>query len=307
MTHSVMFHHLHGELHLPAQGSLSASEFHEMIEYLQKRYTVLDASTYIEKFQDGSLDGTDICLSLDDGLKCQYDIALPVLEALDIQAFFFVYSSAFTDEPDPLEIYRYFRTTYFSDIDEFYSLFFEVVAGLRPKEFSVSRSLFLDSDYLSSFPFYSQNDKWFRYLRDQFLAQEEYHDSMKHLMALKSFDLAHAKELLWMTENELLDLDARGHILGLHSFTHPTQMSKLGEEVQHLEYLSNLEHLSKLLGKSIRSMSHPCGDYSQTTLRILSELGIEIGFRSSMSVKEVFSALEIPREDHANVFAEMRK
>ncbi len=307
MPHSVMFHHLHGENHLPAQGSLSALDFKEMIEWLQKRYTILNASKYMEKFRDGRLGDAEICLSLDDGLKCQYDIALPVLEELHIQAFFFVYSSAFFDEPDPLEIYRYFRTTYFSDIDAFYSLFFEVVASLRPEEYSVSRSIFQDSDYLSNFPFYSENDKWFRYLRDQFLVPEEYHQAMRNLMASSSFDIVHAKQVLWMTENEILDLDEKGHVIGLHSFTHPTQMSKLGKDVQHREYLSNYEHLSKLLGKPVRSMSHPCGDYNQTTLRILSELGIEIGFRSSMSVRGTLSPLEIPREDHANVFAEMRR
>ena len=179
-------------------------------------------------------------------------------------------------------------------------MFFDVVAGLRPQEYSVSRSIFLGSDYLSNFPFYSENDKWFRYLRDQFLVPEEYEHSMNNLMASRSFDIAHAKQILWMTEREILDLDARGHVLGLHSFTHPTQMSKLGRDVQHREYLSNYEHLSNLLGRPVRSMSHPCGDYSQTTLGILSELGIEIGFRSSLSVKKILSPLEIPREDHAN-------
>jgi peptidoglycan/xylan/chitin deacetylase (PgdA/CDA1 family) len=302
-----MFHHFHGENHLPAQGSLSSLDFKEMIEWLRQSHTILDATEYIDKFREGKLGENDICLSLDDGLKCQYDIALPVLEQLQIKAFFFAYSSAFGDEPDPLEIYRYFRTAYFSEIDEFYSLFFQVAAGLRPAEYSASRSRFLVSDYLSNFPFYSENDKWFRYLRDQFLAPEDYHHTMKKLMVSKNFDTSQAKQVLWMTEKEIIDLDARGHEIGLHSFTHPTQMSKLGKDRQQCEYLSNYEHLSNLLRKPVRSMSHPCGDYSQTTLGILSELGIEIGFRSSMSVKETLSPLEIPREDHANVLTEMRR
>ena len=53
-------------------------------------------------------------------------------------------------------------------------------------------------------------------------------------------------------------------------------------------------------------MSHPCGDYNQDTLNILSNLNIEIGFRSNMSVKDIISPLEIPREDHSNVFKEMK-
>ena len=54
-------------------------------------------------------------------------------------------------------------------------------------------------------------------------------------------------------------------------------------------------------------MSHPCGDYNLDTLSLLKEMGIQIGFRSSMSVKEIKSPLEIPREDHANVFKEMKQ
>ena len=53
-------------------------------------------------------------------------------------------------------------------------------------------------------------------------------------------------------------------------------------------------------------MSHPCGDYNEITLEILKSMEIDIGFRSNMSIKEMRSPLEIPREDHANVFKEMR-
>ena len=44
----------------------------------------------------------------------------------------------------------------------------------------------------------------------------------------------------------------------------------------------------------------------ETILEILKGMKIDIGFRSSMSVKEIRSPLEIPREDHANVYKEMR-
>ena len=54
-------------------------------------------------------------------------------------------------------------------------------------------------------------------------------------------------------------------------------------------------------------MSHPCGDYNLDTLSLLKGMGIQIGFRSNMSVKEIKSPLEIPREDHANVFNEMKQ
>ena len=108
ITHSIMFHHFHDDRHLPAQGSLSSSDFIKMIDWLNKHYSILNASQYKENFEKGTLKNTDICLSFDDALKCQYDIAVPVMERLGIEAFFFIYTSIFTEEPDYLEIFRLF-------------------------------------------------------------------------------------------------------------------------------------------------------------------------------------------------------
>lgn len=57
--------------------------------------------------------------------------------------------------------------------------------------------------------------------------------------------------------------------------------------------------------KELDCMSHPCGDYNNDTLLALKGLGIKIGFRSNMRNGAAQSALEIPREDHANVYKEM--
>lgn len=306
MTHSVMFHHFHDNLHMPAQGSLSPDDFHEMLVWLRKRFTVLCAEDYKKKFLSGSLEETDVCLSFDDALRCQYDIAIPILDKFGLTAFFFVYSSAFSDNPDFLEIYRYFRTSEFVSVDEFYEYFFERVSQIDEVQFKEHQHHYKSLDYLAKFPFYTENDKWFRYLRDQYLGSNNYDDVMKEMMVLRDFNIDAAKSLLWMSEEQLLDIHQKGHTLGLHSYSHPTQMSKLPRHNQSLEYERNFIHLSQLLSFPINSMSHPCGDYSNDTLEILRGMGIKMGFRSNMSVKEVKSSLEIPREDHANVFREMR-
>ena len=57
-------------------------------------------------------------MTFDDALRCQYDIAVPVIEDLNIKAFFFVYSSIFSEDPDLFEVYRYFRMNYFKNIEE---------------------------------------------------------------------------------------------------------------------------------------------------------------------------------------------
>lgn len=304
-THSVMFHHFHDDQHPRTQGSLSSSEFIRMIDWLNKHYSILNASQYKEGLENSTLKNNDICLSFDDALKCQYDVALPALESLGIQAFFFVYSSAFGENPDPLEIYRYFRTVCYPDIGTFYNDFFRAVEQMNRRKFSRSKTKYAQLDYLSACPFYTENDKWFRYLRDQYLLEHEYDEVMQGLMATHDFNANSVKGNLWMSEADLSALDNGGHVIGLHSYSHPTRMSQLSRAEQESEYQYNYDHLVDLLGKPIKAMSHPCGDYNQQTLQILEGMGIEIGFRSNMSVREIHSPLEVPREDHANVLKEM--
>ena len=306
ITHSVMFHHFHNGQHLPSQGSLSGSDFIKMINWLGEKYNLLDANTYQDKFLNQTLQDKDICLTFDDALKCQFDIAVPILERYGIKAFFFVYSSAFSEHPDLLEVYRYFRTSFYDDIDKFYDDFFSCIKKRDLKEFSNEYLKFTNLKYLSNFPFYSNNDRWFRYLRDQYLDNKDYHEIMNSLMLKKSFNITLAKKNLWMTEKDLIKISNKGHTIGLHSYSHPTKMSKLNNSAQKMEYQKNFDHLTKVVKKPITTMAHPCGDYSKETLNILNAMNIEIGFRSSMSIKKICSQLEIPREDNANVLREMR-
>jgi len=301
-----MFHHFHDEFHLPVQGSISSLDFDLMISWLRDRYDILDAKEYQSRFISQTLKNTDICLSFDDALKCQYDIAFPLLRKNNISAFFFVYSSAFSDAPDFLEIFRYFRTTHFDNIDEFYKYFFDFLIKNDKDKYLNQQNKYSSLNYLSNFSFYTENDKWFRYLRDQYLGNKNYTNIMLELISDEGFDINAAKKNLWMKEDELLKIHENGHVVGLHSYSHPTEMSKLTADQQLKEYKKNFTHLSKVLKTSeITSMSHPCGDYNLDTLSLLKGMGIQIGFRSNMGVKEIKSPLEIPREDHANVFNEM--
>ena len=65
----------------------------------------------------------EICLTFDDGLKSQYDVALPILNDFNIKAFFFISTSVYTSNPNLLEVYRYFRTNYYENVNLFYKDF----------------------------------------------------------------------------------------------------------------------------------------------------------------------------------------
>ena len=114
-----------------------------------------------------------------------------------------------------------------------------------------------------------------------------------------------AKERLFMKIENLRILHKEGHVIGLHSHTHPTVLSNLSIEEQKKEYTMNFLFLESLLGETPWSMSHPCGNYNEDTLKILKSLRIKVGFRSSLDPQNVRTHLEVPREDHTNIFKKL--
>jgi hypothetical protein len=144
----------------------------------------------------------------------------------------------------------------------------------------------------------------FRFLRNEVLGVDNYEELMLHLMELKGFSPDSVIDKLWMSDPNLKELSRLGHLVGLHSTTHPIQMSKLSKHKQCVEYGENFEHLTSVVGE-VSCMSHPCGDYNEDTLKVLENLGIRIGFRSNFAVSTIRSKFEVPRQDHAIIYNEM--
>ena len=304
-THAVMFHHFHDEQHPVSQGSISGEELSLMIDWLSERYRLLHADEFLEKLGRDALKPRDICLTFDDALLCQMDIAAPILKSRNLRAFFFVYSSPLVGQPDFLEIYRYFRSTRFASIDDFYQEFFQTAKTLIGDEYDAAEKSYDGEEYLKPHTFYTPADKWFRYLRDRVLGKKRYEEIMRLLMRQHGFEPQEVMSKLWMTDAHLKALESDGHLVGLHSYSHPTTMHLLDRESQRREYVANYEHLMSVLESPPVSMSHPCGNYNGDMLRILADLGMRIGFRSNNSVTSINSPLEVPREDHATVLKEM--
>ena len=303
--HGIMFHHFHDFKHSKSQGSISAEQFDEILESLGNQNNILNADEFTQRLGESKLQQNDICITFDDGLLCQSEIAQPVLKSRDIKAFFFVPSSIFFGDCDLIEVFRVFRHNYFTHIDDFYAEFFQLTSNEHSENFKSAEIRFKNSNYLAEYHFYSANDKWFRYLRDESLSKEQFASLMHILMSEKNFNIEDTKKLVWMSEKILVDLLKDDHSIGLHSYSHPTSLHKLDEDNQTLEYQKNFNHLEKVLGLKPTSMSHPFGNYNEVTLEILRSMKIKIGFRDNVSIKVIRSNLEIPREDHSNILHEI--
>ncbi len=313
--HGIMFHHFHDDrIYKYGQGSISKEDFINIINYIGRK-NIINADEFYLKSIENKLNENEVCLTFDDGIKCQHDIALPILDDQKIKAFFFVYSSLFDGNPDLLEVYRYFRINYFNNIDEFYDLFFSIIKINLDK-------FFLENDHIISsnskkFPHYSTNDIKFRLVRDMFLTSQEYEAIMFKIFDKYEFDPKLYYKRLFMSADDLKNIDFNGHIIGLHSHSHPTLMEKLPFNEQYMEYDKNREVLSKILKKNksnFKCMSHPCGSYNEDTKNALYQLGVQLGFKQIMTVEKERnmqklnnSSLEIARQDHADIMSMMQK
>ena len=302
-----MFHHFHDdEKHPNVQGSISARELEALLKYVNVE-RILSPNEWLAKLAEKKLSNEDLCLTFDDALLCQVEVALPVLERYKLKAFWFVYSSVFEGGTENLEIYRFFRTKYFNDIDDFYKLFFQKVHDFAmDKNVDEEEEAKNQSLQLKLYPFQSVNDNRFRFFRDTVLGKENYEkimDAMLKEYELKKTDIS---KNLWMSDKNLKYLVDNGHAVGLHSYSHPTMLESLSPKEQHIEYQKNYSHIKRVTDKNPCAVSHPCNSYNDDTLKILAELGINCGFRSNMFRRKAkyrlnLGNLEIAREDHANL------
>ena len=120
-AHGLMFHHFHGLGHPRGQGAISRSDFGRILDTYSDR--ILPAAEWRNRALDKRLQPEDICLTFDDALLCQHEVALPAMAERGMTAFWFVYSSVLEGNLELLEVFRYFRTVAFPDIESFYRSF----------------------------------------------------------------------------------------------------------------------------------------------------------------------------------------
>ena len=295
--HGIMFHQFRDKTHPAGQGAISADQFRTLLLRLD-RATILSAEEWLEKFLSNTLEKGARCLTFDDGLLCQYDVALQVLDDLNIKAFFFPYTAHLEGMAPRLDVYRYFRSVHFETPQKFYHEFFEDLTQFIPERDLRRRLAEVPRMRFESFPdFYSEDDRYFQVIRDFVLTEEEYQSCMDTMIEERGLKPAMVVPNVLMSESHLKNLAREGHFLGLHSHNHPLRLEDISEEEQRLEYVQCEKWLRRLGGQSIKSMSHPSNSYGPETLYLLREMGIKLGFRADTKGSGG-SKLEVPRLDH---------
>lgn len=302
----LMFHHFHDETrHKKTEGSISKTQFKKILINFKKNI-VTPEEFLNQTFQNkNKIKKKMVCLTFDDSIKSQTNIALEVLDDLNLKGFFFSNSFQYENKIGLLECCRYFRNNYFSNIEKFYELFLQ---NLK-KNFSEKRvNNFLKSKkkYFTKWkkisPFYTYKDLEFRLLRDFFLNKKQYDKQLIELFNLKGFNYKKKSEKLHFSKKDLALLSDNQNEIGLHSHSHPIPITDLSLKDLKNEYNKNYLILRKIIKRDILSMSHPNGYFNNNCKTVLKNLGVKIGFANGeTNSKKKLDLLNIPRIDHTHL------
>jgi peptidoglycan/xylan/chitin deacetylase (PgdA/CDA1 family) len=84
----------------------------------------------------------------------------------------------------------------------------------------------------------------------------------------------------FLTRSQIRELDARGHLIGTHSASHPARFNRLSQDEMLHEWTVSRAVLEDLLGHSVTAGSVPGGYFSKAVARAAAQAGLQLLFNS---------------------------
>ncbi|NDC90871.1 MAG: polysaccharide deacetylase family protein [Acidimicrobiia bacterium] len=295
--YGVMFHRFTDSRLPDSQGSLNAHQLKSVLDQLMD-YELLSPQEWLQHLDNRSLSSRHRCLTFDDGLKCQFEIALPILESRGLRAFWFIHTSHYEGVTPPNEILSHLllkSTSTEEAMRAFCGIARATTDFVEPEDLSTQiRGL------TTRFPFYTELDCEFRLLRDA-LSTPSLLSCAEELAVRQGTSVTEIAQTVWIGPDEVKRLSDRGQYVGLHSHTHPRFISRFSNDKQRAEYSTNLARIERITGVRPKAMAHPFGDYNSESLRELASLDVKCGFRSDhqcgFRITPEMQSLEIARLD----------
>ena len=119
-------------------------------------------------------------------------------------------------------------------------------------------------------------------------------------MNKREFSIKLTKKILFMTEEDVIDIDKKGHTIGLHSFSHPTQMNKLSIDKQEIEYQKNYSHLSEIKIKKAEFLDFLKSNKFKLTSNSNIYLKVDNDVYSSDEIFDIYDLYNFKRECFQN-------
>lgn len=311
----VMYHYVRDlkNSRYPNIKGLDIEKFKKQIKFFKENYNFLKIEDLIEYYKspnEKKLPEKSILLTFDDGYKDHYTYVLPVLLENNIQGSFYIPTKCFQDKKvlDVNKIHFILE----SCIGEEKKILKEIEEYLgKNKDGRISLSY---NDYFKEYAVDSRFDKKeviFIKRMLQVALPEDYREKLVDILFKKYVCTIGDKviserafwEELYLTPEQIRMMEKLGMHIGFHSHNH-IWLNSLSKEKQRLELDYSIEWFNKI-GLDVKKMtiSYPYGGYNETTLELMKEYNVPLGFTTEVRVAILENEyyLEIPRMD-ANDF-----
>ena len=231
-------------------------------------------------------------ISFDDGLREQYEYALPILDEMAIPAMFFVNTSPLADKKilyvhmthllrsnvAPAELVAHI----YSIADKNDITITEVDSLKAVKQYCYDNTEVAELKYLLNFSL-SQKDR-------DFIIE-------KCFASLLSWDNEEVSNSLYMSKAQMKELASRGY-LGAHTHSH-RPLATLNKETVQEEITKCVSYIESWTGKTVDTLGYPYGSKiacSVEVAQIASDLGVNMAFTMERAgIDDKTNPLLIPR------------
>lgn len=279
----------------------SVSDFKRQVKYLSKNYLVTSIADVFESAIYNKK-GKFCAITFDDGLKDQYNNALPILEKYNLSATFFIITAVLEGYlPMAHKIHAVLSGIKDIKVCEIFNKFVDNL-GPEVKEYKIPSNRRLTQNRLHE-SVASANFKETMKIIPAKISSDFLDQCLKQLNINKS-DLSRQ---LFMDSREIKDLHRRGMIIGSHSHSH-TSMDLMNDNITKDEISFSSRILSEILIKPPQVFSYPHGISSKFSADILPRYGFEF----AVTIKQKGVGLNdnpylIPRYDAASLTTFLNK
>lgn len=311
----IMYHYVHDTSNYPFKGlkGITPEYFRDQIESLLRWGKALTLQDLISILNgEKNKPNKAFYLTFDDGLKDHYNTVFPILQEYNLTGSFYPLTRPYIDKKIPtVEKQRFVQYCFYEDYFMFLYDFYSTIETYFPETFRSipllnKENIKKSQHYLKDSSFYSDEERFYRYLRDKHISCNEFVHIIDILF--KKYFTSEKKfiETMYISENELKEIKKHNMDIGSHTHSHPF-LPNITKEKQEFEINNSINFLSNLLEEELDSFCYPFGAFNEDTIEILKKQNIKIAFSTENYAKpNVHHPLKLYRFDTINIALDNR-
>jgi len=271
----VMYHYVrNNSAEYPNFKNLTVDKFRKQIDLFENLYGFMTKEEFIRSIEEGGPTKKGVVLTFDDGFKDHYCNVLPILQERNLWGIFYVPTGHYKDKKI-LNVHRLHHLLGKYDAKLLLGDILKTIDASMLNEdkiYEFDKEIYKDQE-LGEFEFL------FKRLFNYYL-HDRYKTSALNEVFRKFLNEEEIYDKLYLTNEELIEMEKCGSIVGSHTMTHPV-LSTLDYIQQEKEIKESYAYLNSFLKMRLKSFCYPYGGpatYNQDTFRILKENDVHHAF-----------------------------